>query len=764
MGLDPTVRRLFETARGHHRAGDLSRAEALYREVLAAQPDHADALHMLGLAALQAGRFPTARAHLASSIALAPRLAEAHNHLGLTLQALRQPDAAEAAFRQALALKRRFAPAWLNLGNLMALTSRPAEAAEAYRHALAVEPRNAAAHANFAKLLAASGKPADAEAHYRAALRSAPDAAIHTALAALLHRDGRPAEAVEHYRQASALAPRSATAAMNLAIGLRDAGRAREAAHAAATAHTLAPGDPAVRSLLADCLMVLEPTGDDTTLAAYLTRALAEGWARPQLLAPAALGLLRADPDPKGLFALEGVAEPDAALADWLRRDTALPGPLTMLLFVVLGAAVIADRATERFLSALRRSALRLCATGATVGTLGLGLLCGLADQAWLTEYAWAETDAEAAELAALEQRTAAARAGGGGPAPEWLAVLASYRGLGALPDAGALLDLSWPAALARCLTRQIAEPAQEAVLQAGLPRLTVIRDATSESVRAQYEANPYPRWTGSVLDLPSAGVHAVLRGALPGLVLDGDGPPAPEILVAGCGTGQHPIETARRFANSRVLAVDLSLASLGYAARKTREAGIATITYAQADIVELGALERRFDVIEAMGVLHHLEDPERGWRALSGLLRPGGFMKLGLYSAAARAPIARARAQIASGGYGRSPAEIRRFRRDMPALLDPEAVANLLASPDFYSISGCRDLLFHACEHPFTLPRIARALDALDLRFLGFELPAAVGPQGAARRDLAAWDAFERDHPDAFRAMYQFWVRAVGA
>ena len=62
----------------------------------------------------------------------------------------------------------------------------------------------------------------------------------------------------------------------------------------------------------------------------------------------------------------------------------------------------------------------------------------------------------------------------------------------------------------------------------------------------------------------------------------------APEILIAGCGTGQHSIETARRFKKSRVLAVDLSFASLSYAKRKTKELGFQNITYLQADILNL--------------------------------------------------------------------------------------------------------------------------------------------------------------------------------
>ena len=65
------------------------------------------------------------------------------------------------------------------------------------------------------------------------------------------------------------------------------------------------------------------------------------------------------------------------------------------------------------------------------------------------------------------------------------------------------------------------------------------------------------------------------------------------DVLIAGCGTGQHAIETGRRFAGASVLAVDLSLTSLSYAFRKTRELGLQNIAYAQADILKLGAIGR---------------------------------------------------------------------------------------------------------------------------------------------------------------------------
>src|SRR5262249_36098991 len=123
------------------------------------------------------------------------------------------------------------------------------------------------------------------------------------------------------------------------------------------------------------------------------------------------------------------------------------------------------------------------------------------------------------------------------------------------------------------------------------------------------------------------------------------------EVLIAGCGTGAHAIETCRKIAGARVLAIDLSTRSLAYAIRKTRPLRL-PIEYAHADIMQLAGIGRTFDVIEASGVLHHLADPMAGWRILLSLLRPGGVMSIGLYSKLARADINAARARIAEGRY----------------------------------------------------------------------------------------------------------------
>ena len=169
---------------------------------------------------------------------------------------------------------------------------------------------------------------------------------------------------------------------------------------------------------------------------------------------------------------------------------------------------------------------------------------------------------------------------------------------------------------------RQILEPEEERRLAADIPSLSGARTAVSAKVQAQYEANPYPRW----LRAPAACGQAPQR-------ISGK----PRILVAGCGTGQNAIATAQRYPAASVLAVDLSLASLAYAKRKTLELGITQIEYRQADILALDGLQQRFDLIECSGVLHHLEDPFEGWRVLAESLRNPGALH-------ARRPLQRGR------------------------------------------------------------------------------------------------------------------------
>ena len=165
-------------------------------------------------------------------------------------------------------------------------------------------------------------------------------------------------------------------------------------------------------------------------------------------------------------------------------------------------------------------------------------------------------------------------------------------------------------------------EPLEERSLSGQIPSITPIQDKTSRLVRTQYEENPYPRWTKIDLVPKSGSVTSILKSfPLSFDLRDYTTPERPDILVAGCGTGMHPLTTGSRFSNAQVLAVDLSLSSLAYAQRKTTQLGFSNIEYVQGDILELSNLERRFDLIECTGVLHHLRDPLAGWQVLFDLL-----------------------------------------------------------------------------------------------------------------------------------------------
>jgi SAM-dependent methyltransferase len=184
---------------------------------------------------------------------------------------------------------------------------------------------------------------------------------------------------------------------------------------------------------------------------------------------------------------------------------------------------------------------------------------------------------------------------------------------------------------------------------------------------------------------------------------------------------------------------------------------------------MRLGTLGRTFDLIESNGVLHHLADPWAGWRVLLALLRPRGFMRIGLYSETARWGVVAARALIVQAGYGATPAEIRRFRHDLMQRED-DLARNVMWFNDFYSTSECRDLLFHVQEHRMTIPQIGAFLAAHDLQFLGFEIDpetrrryAARFPSDATMTDLDRWHAFEQDNPHTFANMYRFWVQKTG-
>jgi SAM-dependent methyltransferase len=286
---------------------------------------------------------------------------------------------------------------------------------------------------------------------------------------------------------------------------------------------------------------------------------------------------------------------------------------------------------------------------------------------------------------------------------------------------------------------------------------------ATTTAVAEQYENWPYPAWTRITWQAPKSLVDDVKA-------IDPDGPDlpdAPQILIAGCGTGREAALVASKYPSATITAIDLSETSLAYGRARRAELGLSRISFRQLDLHRAGELGVRFDAIFASGVLHHLPDPEAGWAALAKTLAPSGVMKVMLYSSLARLRIRAARSFIADFADRPISADLLRAVR-----------ARLMATPqkygvgsrDFFTLGGVHDLLLHSHEDPFTVTRIGRALKTLGMKLVRFELPNDAEqalyreshPNDPMFRNMDAWAALEKDNPFLFGGMYDFWCRKI--
>jgi len=157
-----------------HQQGRLDDAQALYRQVLAANPRQSDALHLSGVVERQRGNAALAVDLIGQALAVDPRQPRAHCNLGAALGDLGRQPAALAAYDAALRLDPHYALAWDNRGNTLRRLGRLAEALDSHERSLALDARSAPAWRHRALVLADLGRHADAAASAEQALLLRP--------------------------------------------------------------------------------------------------------------------------------------------------------------------------------------------------------------------------------------------------------------------------------------------------------------------------------------------------------------------------------------------------------------------------------------------------------------------------------------------------------------------------------------------------------------------------------------------------------------
>ena len=589
------------------------------------------------------------------------------------------------------------------------------------------------------------------------------EAAQRAAAEAIAHGD--MARAIGQLRDIATALPRNAKALHNLGLALSRTGQIGEAAHWLSRAVQADPRNGETLRLLSRQLQLMPDFPPESIGLAGLAPGLRASTLNRQPFARAIFDVLKRSAPLAGLIELgRGGSWDTAAQAMLAAEGRAIIG--NPLFLDALTSGVNVDYAIELLLTAARRRLLcddneRL--TDRRVYTFA----CALASQCWNNEFVFSSDAPERQVLdEILDRLSTLDPADIADNAAAVIAALAyvpaTILWAGQSPDRYAKVQ---PRALRALIVDQSGQAYEEAELGSEIPDLDEISDSVSQAVAEQYEANPYPRWLSTDLPDPERARNN-LRAFFSDDELSILELPY-SILIAGCGTGRQVVDLATQFGpTARITAVDLSRASLGYAAKMVRRYDLSNVRLFRADILQLGAFDEEFALIVCDGVLHHMADPLAGWRVLADRLAAGGLMRISLYSELARQHLARDRARVEAPGDIVSDSDrLRAYRADVMGHNLGDREAATYNSYDYFTLSTFRDLMFHVQEHRFTIDQIASALTELGLEFRGFQLPPPMlaafrrrFPDASSLRDLAAWDTFEQAEPATFANMYSFW------
>ena len=634
-------------------------------------------------------------------------------------------------------------------------------AIESYKKALEIRPDYAEAYFNMAVTLKDKGESEASFDCYKQALKIKPNyAEAYNNIGNALKDKGDLEEAIECYEQALMIKPNYAVAYHNMGNVQKDKGELEAAIDSYQKALKIRPDYTEVYknigNILKKVIFTKPSSGLQEVIGSIIDR---KNIVKPVNISQAAISLLKFEPVLKDLIKKHSIDETKYSTERLISNLSEVP-----LLFKLMGACPLLDLELEVVFTDIR-SALLASVYEIKNPPEVLFFQSALALQCFTNEYIYNQNDKETLAIEVLEAEVRESLLRGEQPSPQSILCLASYKSLHQYKWSNLIILTS---IIEEVVTRQILEPKQENLLKSNILVLQEITNKVSSKVREQYEESPYPRWINMGLSLKPVEFSNETKKLKLKLFDDSiNDIKAPNILIAGCGTGQQSIALASKFKNAKVLAVDLSLSSLAYAKRKTEELGIQNIDYMQADILDLGKLDRRFNIIKCAGVLHHMDDPMAGWRSLTDCLELGGLMKIALYSELARKHIVRMREEISQLGIGRSSFAMRSFRKHV--INSSEVHHKIMKSTkDFYSLSELRDLLFHVQEHRFSILQLKDCLSQLDLKFCGFEADTIVRDfklinTGADDPyNLDKWHSYEQANPNTFISMYQFWCQKI--
>ena len=812
-----TIEKTFAQAIQNHQKNNFKAAEELYKQILKINPLHFETVFRLGMLSAQTKDFERAQQLLNRALQMDPKHTDAHNTLGSVQYDLGDYKRAMLYYQKVIQIDPNHAVAYNNIGNVLLKLGEYQKAIFHYQKAIQIQPRYADAHNNLGSILMMSGKYEKAIQTFQKIIQTHPNyVAAHNNLGTVLIELREYKKAMTYFQKAIEINPNYAPGYSNLGIVYKELKEFQKSKNTHQQAIKLNPNSAEPYNNLGNTLremgqymealvcyqksILINPNYEKAifnlanllkiTLVGNLTQANSASLKESMLFLfrrndidhraifenaklllmvkknidqenfrDARFSLLSEEKDdtPSQINKSNSVLLKNKAIQDLLKEE---------LFLLILKKTLMADNLLEKIITALRYEILfTFVDSKKNILRENFEFIVSVAEQCFLNEYVYFQSKKEDDYVSKLKKEIENSKEIN----ELGIAILGCYVPLYSLENiVNKLFNYqSKNISFNDLMTAQIKEPLKEKEISSSIKLFGKISDDISKKVRDQYEEHPYPRWRYAPTNLKTHFLSQLNHEIQPNVIEINNKFNIPKVLVAGCGTGRH-IFIVKNYLNANILGVDLSLTSLAYAKRKTEELGLKNIEFLQADILQLNNLDRKFDVIECVGVLHHLKDPLAGLKVLLDLLEPHGLLKLGLYSEIARRHIIKAREFIKKNKFNNTIKDIRNCRRMIINEKEEQLLQHISKGSDFYSISSVRDLMFHVQEHRFTLPQISKILINLNLEFLGFADDTYIKktrfselfPNDKNNVSLDNWNQFEIDNPTAFRSMYNFWVR----
>ncbi len=706
--------------------GDTNKAIKLYEDCIYKFPIHLFSRINLAYLYYSLDSLEKAKSIIDEAIEIKDSLANGYCIKGLIVKRMGNKTDSEALFKKAIEIDSEYVDAYINLGLLYKESNNYEKAERNYLNAIKINNNSAIAHLN---------------------------------IGACYKDQGLLDKAVKYTEKALEIKPNILNGNLNLATIYREKGNYNKAYSLAKKELTLNSDNSITYQLIGNLfkdrkLIIPTEKSDRELLSRILNR---KDISHREIFLN--VKDLISNEVLKRLMNARGISENKDFYS--IRKDKEIIKALSLMIFC--------SPNWEKALMSIRKNFLIDYAQSKKEDKQSINFLIALASQCFLNEYVY---DIEEEEEKELEKLKLSLR--NGERSDYMISLIACYESLDIIEKEISFIHNkdSKNKHFNELLLLQIQEPQKEKEISKTINKYGAIKDYISVRVKDQYETNPYPRWRyNSYSEENKLNIFSAINSEIYPSHIEPEETEIKDsktnILIAGCGTGIQIIE-ATRYENCELTAIDLSNSSISYAKRKVEEYGFKNINFFEMDILEIKQLKQEFELIECSGVLHHMKDPNVGLSNLLGVLKPNGYMKLGLYSKYAREMVTKIRELINKEEIEPTKDGIRKFRSEV-LNSNLKDFNDISLSSDFYSMSMCRDLCFHSHEKCYCIKEIKEILAEFNLEFLGFILPQEVKIKYKLQykddiylKDLSNWHNFEEENKGIFRDMYQFWVKKV--